>query len=83
MKYEIKVNIICKDGRRKNESELTDTVEFAKRGALECAKYIKAGKTRFTWVEMPNDYQMKKYYDKYEVIITEAETGRKIWQFVG
>ena len=81
MMYEIKVNVRWKDGREVKESNLSNTVEFAKRNGLDAIKFIKEGKTKFTWIELPNEYQMKTCYDTFEVVITEVTTGKQIYTF--
>lgn len=80
MTYEIKV-IVKTDGRNFNKSYIVDEYEFCKKGQLDAVKFHKidkGGKTRYTWIEIPNAYQMKTYYKSFKVEICEASTGRKI-----
>lgn len=79
MKYEIKVARAEKDGRNGNWSYIATEVELTEKNGLEVVKFKKEGKSRYTWFEIPNDYQMKKYVDKFELVITEATTGRRIY----
>lgn len=83
MTYEIKVAYNMKDGREVKYSHIATSVEFTNKGEKGAVKYQQEGKKRFTWIEFPNEYQMKNYYENVEVIITETTTGRKIyaWNF--
>ena len=81
MTYEIKVIQEELNGRNINRSYLVDEYEFGKKGRLDAIKFHKvgkAGKTRYTWVEIPNAYQMSKYTKYFKIEICEATTGRKI-----
>lgn len=79
MTYEIKMVAIEKNGRIIKDSKLTDNYpEMATKGGLEAIKFVAQGKTRFTWFEIPNDYQMRTYFESYEITISEATTGKNI-----
>lgn len=81
MTYEIKVISEDMNGKKYNNSYIVDEYEFCKKGKLDAIKFHKVnkgGKTRYTWVEIPNAYQMSKYYKSFKIQICEATTGRKI-----
>lgn len=81
MTYEIKVISEEMSGRKFNDSYIVDEYEICKKGKLDAVKFHKinkSGKTRYTWVEIPNAYQMSKYYKSFKIEICEATTGRKI-----
>jgi hypothetical protein len=79
MTYEVKYTAIEKSGRTVEESKLTDSYpEMTNRNGLDAIKFIVKGKTRFTWFEIPNDYQMNKYYERVEITVSEATTGKNI-----
>ena len=80
MKYEIKIRIETIDGRKSEKSEMTSTCEMARRNGLDAIKYIKEGKSRYTWVDVPNEYQMKRYYKSFEVMVIEATTGKAVYR---
>lgn len=77
MKYEIKVKVV-KRGIETNNSYIATEVELATRNGLNAIKLMQEGKKRYTWIEIPNDYQMAKYIEKFEIVIAEATTGRRI-----
>ena len=79
MTYEVKMIATTTDGRNIKDSKLTDSYpEMATKGGLDAVKFIAQGKTRYTWFEIPNDYQMKTYYKSFEITISEATTGKNI-----
>ena len=80
MTYEIKTRWEMKNGNKVEKAELTNACEMATRNGLDAIKYIKEGKTRYTWIEVPNDYQMKNYYNSFEVVVIEATTGKAIYK---
>jgi hypothetical protein len=79
MTYEIKATFNMKDGTTVKYSHIATSIELTNKGENGAIKYQREGKKRFTWLEFPNEYQMKKYYESVEVIITEATTGRRIY----
>ena len=85
MTYEIKVMSEDMNGKKYNNSYIVDEYEFCKKGKCDAVKFHKidkAGKTRYTWVEIPNAYQMNKYMKSFSIVICEATTGRKIEEVV-
>lgn len=81
MKFEVKVMAKEKNGRAFNYSDIATECELTKKGKLDAVKYLKEGKSRYTWQEIPNDYQMSKYYESFEIVITEATTGKRVWSY--
>lgn len=80
MRYEIKANWIRHDGREIKIDEIATSFEMTTRGRLNAIKFLKENKTRFTWIEIPNDYQMKTYFKSFELTISEATTGKNIYK---
>ncbi len=78
MLYEIKINQVNKDGRNYNDTYMATEVEMATKNGLDAIKFLQEGKKRYTWAELPNEYQMKKYIDKFEITVAEATTGKNI-----
>lgn len=81
MTYEIKANWTRHDGKEvKPFDEIATTFEMATKDGLNAIKFLKENKTRFTWIEIPNEYQMTKYFKSFELTICEATTGKNIYK---
>ena len=76
--YEIKMRFEAIDGRVVEESKTATSYERTTKGGLDAIKFLQPEKSRFTWYEIPNAYQMKNYYKSYTVTISEATTGKNI-----
>lgn len=82
MLYEIKVASLKKDGRNSKESFITEGFEFTTKEGLQAVRFVQHGKTRNTWIQVPNDFQMKNYFGSFELTICEATTGKNIHKIV-
>lgn len=81
MTYEIKVISETLNGKKFDTSYIADEYQFCTKNGLDAVKFHKVnkgGKTRYTWQEVPNAYQMKNYYKSFKIVICEATTGRKL-----
>lgn len=79
MKYEIRKTVKETGRDEKSYTKIVTEIATAKRRTLDVIKYREEGKSKFTWIEIPNDYQMKNFYDSFEMIITEIKTGKVIY----
>lgn len=79
MLFEIKVEQNMKDGRTIKESYIAEDYEMTTKSGLDAVKFHKQGKAKFTWVEVPNKYQMEKFVESFKIEVCEATTGRKIY----
>ena len=51
---------------------------MARQEGLDAVRFLKEGKKRYSWIQIPNDYQMSKYYKSFCLTISEATTGKNI-----
>ena len=79
MTYEIRWKRNDKDGRKYNETYLCNEYSFVKVGGLDAVRFQQEGHKKGTRIAIPNDYQMGKYYDSFELVIVEATTGRRVF----
>lgn len=81
MMFDIKVKIDWKDGRLNEHTDYATEVHFATKNGNNAIKYLKEGKNRFTWLEIPNEWQLNKFYNAFEVNVIESTTGKKTYSF--
>ena len=56
-------------------------IMFSHKGDIEMIGYKKPGKKRFTWIYLPTEYQMEKYFKFFKVTIKRVETGEEIYNY--
>lgn len=81
MTYEIRVKFEETAGRKIDYTDKATQIMFSHKRDIEIIKYKKLGKTRFTWLELPTEYQMKKYYKFFKVTIKRVEMGEEIYNY--
>lgn len=79
MTYEIRVKFEAKDGRKIDYTDKATEIMFTTKNGYETIKYMRIGKKRFTWFEIPTEYQMEKYFESFQVTIKKSETGEEIY----
>lgn len=80
MTFEIKFKQVSKSGKVFEENFLATEVEEGTRDGLDAIKALPEGKNRFKWFEIPNDYQMSKYFESWELTVLEATTGKTVYK---
>jgi len=80
MMYEVRFKQVNKSGKVFEENIIATAVEMARREGLDAVKVMPNGKNRWKWFEIPNDFQMERYIESYEITISEATTGKNIYK---
>lgn len=84
MLYEVKCRQVMKkevrNGKVFTDSLLATEIEMTTRRGLDAIKVMPEGKNRYKWFEIPNEYQMEKYFDAFEITISEATTGKNVYK---
>lgn len=81
MTYDIRVKFEAKDQRKIDYTDRATEIMFTTKDGLDVIKYMRVEKKRFTWLSLPNEYQMEKYYESFQVTIKRVETGEEIYNY--
>lgn len=81
MTYEIRVKFEAKDQKKIDYTDKATQIMFTTKNGYETIKYMRVGKKRFTWLSLPNEYVMEKYYKSFQVTIKRIETGEEIYNY--